>query len=293
VGLVQGIAPSVNRLRIFRFGWWACNVLLACALVATLWTGVWEYSVRQYLAGFSDAIVADSALPQQKAEAILDWMRIGPPRMNAPHVAQLSARDPQDTLNYQQLLEVCGSATNAFLNLSRSTRVPARRLLLLGSDRTAKHVVAEVLVDDKWVIVDATYRTFMRDAHGNLLTREELKDPKIFDEATARIPNYVRDFSYENTAHIRVAALPVLGPMARTVLNKLIPDWDGSTDWSLLLERRSFLYLFFSVIAFLMLLIARAVLAWLADHRLQAPRFHLRANLARATITFFSTPEIK
>jgi hypothetical protein len=283
----------VNRLRIFRSCWWACNVLLACAFFATLWTGVWEYSVRQYLAGFSDAIVADSASPQQKTEAILDWMRIGPPRQNAPKITMLSPRDPQDTLNYRQLLEVCGSATNAFLNLARSTRVPARRLLLLDPDRKAKHVVAEVLVDDRWVIVDATYRTFLRDANGNLLTREELQNPKIFNEATDRVPHYVKEFSYESTAHVRVAAVPVFGPLARMMLNKLMPDWDGSTDWSLLLERRSFLYLFLSVIALVTLLIARVVLAWLADNRLRAPRFHLRANLARATMTFFSTPEIK
>ena len=50
-------------------------------------------------------------------------------------LAILSARDPQDTLNYHQLLEVCGSATNAFLNLSRSTGLQARRLLLLTPEK--------------------------------------------------------------------------------------------------------------------------------------------------------------
>jgi transglutaminase-like putative cysteine protease len=267
--------------------------LLAGALIASMWCGVWEYSVRKYLRGFSDAIVADSATPQQKGEAILDWMRMGPPRMNAPHVEQLSARDPQDTLNYQQLLQVCGSATNAFLNLSRSAGVPARRLLLLSPDRTAKHVVAEVLVDGRWVVADATYRTFMRDANGNLLTRQDLQQPAIFDQAAGRIPGYIRDYSYESSAHVRFSALPFNGFRLRRYLDRTFPDWDDSLDWSLLLERRSFLYLFASVMAFLMLAVARGALAWLADNRLKAPRFHLRDNLVRATTTFFTTPEIK
>jgi hypothetical protein len=283
----------VNRLRIFRVGWWTCNLLLAASLVATTWCGVWEYSVRQYLDGFSDAIVADTATSQQKAEAILDWMRVGPPRMNAPHPAQLSSRDPQDTLNYKQLLEVCGSATNAFLNLAGSTGIGARRLLLLTPERTAKHVVAEVNVDGRWVIVDATYRTFMKDAKGNLLTRQDLRNPQIFDEAANRIPNYIRDYSYERVAHVRVAALPLYGLHIRQFLDRVFPDWDNSLDWNLLLERRSFFYLFISVNAFLLLLVLRGILGWWADHRLQAPRFHLRANLARATTTFFTTPEIK
>ena len=283
----------MNRHSIFRVVWWTCNLLLAAALVASAWCGVWEYSVRQYLDGFSDAIVADSATPQQKAEAILDWIRVGPPRMIAPRVAELSSRDPEDTLNYQQLLQVCGTATNAFLNLARSTGVQARRLLLLTPARTAKHVVAEINVDGRWVIVDATYRTFLRDAKGNLLTRQDLQNPQIFAEATARIPHYVQEYSYENLAHVRVAALPFHGMHIREMLDWILPGWDESLEWGLLLERRSFTCLFLAVVSFFFLLALRGALAWWADHRLMAPRFHLRANLIRATTAFFTTPERK
>ena len=132
---------------LFRPVWWLSNVLLAVALAATIWSGAWELSVRQYLKGFSDALVPEAVTLQQKIEAILAWMRNGPSRIEAEHPENLSPRDPQDTLNYQQLLEVCGSATNAFLNLSRSAGLKARRLLLLTPEHTAKHVVAEVNVD--------------------------------------------------------------------------------------------------------------------------------------------------
>ena len=279
--------------RVFRSLWWATNALLAFALVGTLFTGIWEHSVRQYLSGFSDAIIPEDSSSQQKAEAILAWMSYGPPRREAPDTSALSAHDPTDTLNYRQLLEVCGSATNAFLNLSRSSGLEARRLLLLSPDHTAKHVVAEVRLDGRWVIVDATYRTFMKDARGKFLTRGELQNPKVFQEATARIPGYVSVYSYERVAHVRVGALPVLGPFFRRMLDTVLPGWDEFLDWSLLLERRSFAYFFLSMWALIFFLLLRIVLAWLADHRLRIPRLHLRTSLTRATATFFSTPEMK
>lgn len=228
-----------------------------------------------------------------KAEAILSWMRVGPPRLEVQPLSDLSARDPQDTLNYRQLLQICGSATNAFLNLSRSAGLLARRLLLLAPNQTAKHVVAEVLIDGRWVIADATYRTFLKNREGQLLTRTDLQNPVIFRQAVSLIPNYRPEYSYEHVANVRTAAIPFLGPIARRVLDRALPGWDANTDWSLLLERRSFLCFFLSVSAMIVLLLLRIVIAWLADHRFQVPRFHLRHNLSRATAAFFTTPEIK
>jgi hypothetical protein len=283
----------VGSHRVFRFFWWATNALLVLALIGAFCAGIWEHSVRQYLKGFSDAVIPEASTPRQKAEAILTWMRFGPPRLEAVDTSALSAHDPTDTLNYRQLLEVCGSATNAFLNLSRSSGLQARRLLLLTPDRTAKHVVAEVHLDGRWIIVDATYRVMFQDARGRLLTRADLQDPRIFQEAIARIPGYIPFYSYERVAHVRVGALPVLGPFLRRALDTVLPGWDESMDWSLLLERRSFAYFFLSVWALIFFLLLRIVLAWLADHRLRIPRLRLRTSLARATSTFFSTPEIK
>jgi len=283
----------VGYNRVFRFLWWATNALLVLSLLAAVFTGIWEHSVRQYLKGFSDAIIPEDSSSQQKAEAILAWMSYGPPRREAPDTSTLSAHDPSDTLNYRQLLAVCGSATNAFLNLSRSSGLEARRLLLLSPDRTAKHVVAEVHLDGRWVIVDATYRVMMKDAQGRPLTRADLQDQRLFQEAVSRIPGYVPVYSYERVAHVRISALPVLGPVLRRALDAVLPGWDESMDWSLLLERRSFAWFFMSVWALLFFLLLRIVLAWLADHRLRIPRLRLRNSLTRATETFFSTPEMK
>jgi Transglutaminase-like superfamily len=214
----------VSDHRIFRSLWWLSNALLIVTIATTAWTGVREYSVRQYLKGFSDAIIPEASSPQQKAEAILSWMRLGPPRLEAANTADLSPHDPVDTLNYRQLLEVCGSATNAFLNLSRSSGLQARRLLLLTPERTTKHVVAEVLLDGKWVIADATYRIFLKDPQGNYLTRQDLKNPEVFRTATSLIPGYVQIYSYENFAHVRIPALPMHGFYIRRTLDGLLPE---------------------------------------------------------------------
>ena len=283
----------IHRHRIFRFTWWSSNLLLACAFVALLYSCGWEYSVRQYLKGFSDAIVPAGYTPEQKIEAILDWMRTGPPRAVAANLEDLSKRDPETTLNYQQLLAVCGTATNAYLNVSRSAGLSVRRLLLLTPDRNTKHVVAEVLVDDRWIVVDPTYRVILRDARGRYLTRKELQNPGVFNEAAGAIPNYPREYNFDRFAHVRLAHLPLDGLHLRDLLDKVYPGWDESVDWSLLLERESYLHLVISTATFLFFLLTRMMLGWYADSRLRIPRFRLREHVVRAGAAFVSTPEIK
>ncbi len=252
-----------------------------------------EYSVRWYLDGFSDAIVPNSLPAEQKVVAILNWMREEPSRANSVNPEALSKRDPETTLTYKQLLNVCGTATNAFLNLARSSDLRVRRLLLLSPNSQTKHVVAEVLIGGRWIVVDPTYRAIMKDARGRYLTRSELRDPAVFAEAAAAIPNYPLEYNYDQFAHVRIARLPFEGLHLRPVLDWVYPGWDEAVDWSLLLERESFFYLVISASAAVFFLIFRAMLAWYADSRLRIPRFHLRQNVLRAGAAFFSAPEIK
>jgi hypothetical protein len=219
-------------------------------------------------------------------------MRRGP-RTVAGNLSVLDGRDPQTTLNYQQLLSVCGTATNAFLNLARSNGLSVRRLLLLTPQDEAKHVVAEVLIDGRWVIADPAYRVLLRDAKGHLLTREELRNPAVFAEATSLVPNYGKEYTYETYTHVRLARLPMQGLHLRWILNHTFPSWEESLDWSLLLERESFFALSVSAFAFLFFLLLRILLGWYADHRLKIARFRLRSQFMRAGLTFFHVPEIE
>jgi hypothetical protein len=284
---------TAERHLVFRFVWRGANVLLLLVVASSVYTGFREYSVRQYLKGFSDAVVPESATPSQKVEAVLTWMQSGPSRYVASDPTQLSNRDPEDTLNYRQLLSVCGTATNAFLNLTRSGGLNVRRLLLLTPERNTKHVVAEVQIDNKWVVVDPTYRAIFRDARGQYLTRNDLRNPAIFAEAISQMPGYPKEYSFERYAHVRLAKMPLDGLGIRAALDNVVPGWDEALDWSLLLERESFLMFVVSVCLTLFFLLLRVVLAWYADSRLRIPRFHLREHAVRAGVAFFFTPEIK
>jgi Transglutaminase-like superfamily len=286
------VLPS-RRHRVFRGVWWSANLLLLMAAGALIYSGGWEYSTRRYLDGFSDAIVPDSEPAEQQVEAILSWMRSGPPRAIAPNPALLPTRDPGITLNYRQLLSVCGTATNAFLNLARSNGLTVRRLLLLSPERKAKHVVAEVWIEGRWVIADPSFRVLLRDSKGGLLTREELRNPATFAEATSLIPNYPKEYSYEKVAHVRLARLPFEGFHLRGTLDKALPDWEERIDWTLLLERESFFALCASAFVFAAFLLFRLLLGWYADTKLKVARFRLRSQFLRAGATFFSAPEIK
>jgi len=278
---------------VFKFVWRATNALLVLCLAGMVYSAGWEYSVRQYLKGFSDAIVPAAATPEQKVEAILSWMRSGPPRAIAVNPDALPQRDPETTLNYKQLLSVCGTATNAFLNLARSSDLNVRRLLLLTPERTTKHVVAEVLLNEKWVIVDPTYRIMMRDKQGQMLTRRDLQDPALLEQATSVVPDYPAVYNYTTFAHVRIARLPLQGLHVRAILDKIYSGWDEALDWSLLLERESFFVLCVFIAGSLFFLMVREVMAWYADRRLKIARFHLRAHFARAGAAFFGAPEIK
>src|ERR1700686_2250884 len=261
---------------IVRWCWFAINVLLVASLVAVLYSVGWEFSTRSYLKGFSDAIIPASNRPEQKVEAILQWMAHGPARRSEADTGGLARRNPEDTLNIQQLLKVCGTATNAFVNLAQSSGLHARRLLLLDTYGQSKHVVVEVLLDDRWVVVDPSYHFIPRLRDGQFATRTELKDPAIFRAATQSIPNYPADYTYESTVHVRLARIPWIGRHLRGIFNFIWPPWEEAINWTLLLERESFAMLVASVLLLCFALAARLLLGWYCRSKLGIARERLR-----------------
>src|SRR5262249_7019580 len=278
---------------VFRAAWWSSNLLLSVAFALFVYFGWKELYLRAYLDGFSDAIVPSLMPAEPKVQGILNWMRVEPGRAIAEDPGELEARYPYATLNYKQLLEICGTATNAFLNLAREDELHVRRLLLLSADGNTKHVVAEVLIDGRWIVVDPTYRVIMRDQSGRMLTRADLQRQDLFAQATSLIPNYPAEYTYDHFAHVRMARLPFVGRHLGRLFDAIYPSWEEAVDWSLLLERESFFYLVSASTVFLFLLVFRQILGWYADSMLRIARFHFRENLMRASVTFFSTPEIK
>jgi hypothetical protein len=273
----------------YRYAWYSVNGLLVLAIALAIYSMGWEYSTRRYLKGFSDAIVPVSAPPEEKIQAILSWMSHGPGRQIAGPDGSAPDRDPTETLNYHALLQVCGSATNAFINLADSSGMEARRLLLLDSQRLAKHVTVEVPVDGRWIVVDPAFRVILRGSDGRPLTREQLEDPAVFVAATRNIPGYNPDYNYDLTAHIRVGRLRIVGRPLRALLDGLFPGWEDSTTVSLIAERESFAFILMSVCLVVFLILLRVSLRWYGEKQLGVRTLRMREQIRRALGAFVNT----
>ena len=104
------LRPSNKDHWVYNTIRFCVNALLLASLCFVVYTTTWEYSTRRYLKGFSDAVVPALATPEEKISAILAWMAHGPARLPLAPEGVTQDRDPTDTLNYESLLKVCGSA---------------------------------------------------------------------------------------------------------------------------------------------------------------------------------------
>lgn len=250
----------MNRSHLRRAGLLSLDILIALMVAVFCGSLFWEFSTEQYLSGFADAIVPARASEVEKTTAILNWIAGGPARAADADPDPFFDRDPRTTLNYRGLLSTCGTATNALVNLARRSGLRARRLLLFDARGNTSHVVAEVRIRGRWIVVDPLYHFIARDASGRLLTREDLKDLQILRQATSGVRNYLATYSYASTGHIRLARVPLVGPFLQDALPRLslggISDW----DWTLPLERESFAVLIVSFAAILFALAFRKIL---------------------------------
>jgi len=150
-------------------------VLLATASLAMLYSCVREY----FRAPVSRRLLGrdwwPNSLPaEHKSRSHFERMRARAVASNTTirsHCETRSGDDAPPTAT----VDVCGTATNAFLNLARSSDLRVRRLLLLTPDRRTKHVVAGSSDRRTVIIVDPTFRSH-EDAWGRYLTRSELAE---------------------------------------------------------------------------------------------------------------------
>ena len=280
---------SQNRHIVYRTAWYLVNASLVIATLFTIYSIGWEFSTRRYLKGFSDAIVPATSPPEEKIEAILNWMEHGPARLNNGPSALVPDRDPTDTLNYEALLKVCGTATNAFINLVDSGGLEARRLLLVDQNQMTKHVVAEVWVDGRWIVADPSFRVLYRSASGKALTREALADPTTFASATQNVPKYDPSYTFNRTTHLRLARLKFVGAPLRAVLDHLFPGWEDSMTMTLLVERESFAATAVGILLVLSLIFIRVFLRWYGENRLGVNPVRIRDQFRRAAHAFVDT----
>lgn len=192
----------------------------------------WNFSTRRYLKGFADAVVPLTGSPEEKTNALLRWFHDEPARRDMKSTGLLNDRDPVRIVQNIHLLKICGTASNAFMNLADEAGLEVRRLLLLGPSGDTKHVVVEVKLGDQWIVVNPWQGLMFKDRLGRGLTREELRNPEVFQDAISRMPRYDPTYTFEHTVHVRLERLPLVGVPLRKALNRLAPGWEESVNWS-------------------------------------------------------------
>jgi hypothetical protein len=215
-------------------------------------------------------------------------MEHGPARETVYYSDDAEDRDPVDTLNYKELLDVCGTGTNAFVNLASAGGLEARRLLLLDEQGlNTNHVVAEVHMDGRWVIVDPSYHAILTDSTGRMLTRQELARPEVLREATRNLANYDPAYNYEHTAFIHLARLPLVGRFLQRELNSSLPFWQEGINWTVLVERQSYDTIVIGIALLCLSLFLRRMICWYAG-KLSILPLGPWEQIRRGGITLFS-----
>jgi|SRR5579872_2785864 len=294
---LDGDSSKVSKAHpIFGVINFAVNTVVLAAFLMTVMGIGWEYSTVVYLKGFSDAVIPYTSSPEDKVNAILKWMEHGAARRTESSDYEPQYRDPEDTLNYQELLRVCGTATNAFVNLGSSGGLKTRRLLLLDSEglRT-NHVVAEVWLGERWIVADPSFHTVLRDDNGQLLSREQLSIPSVFNHAVRDVKGYDLAYNYENTTHLHVTALPYIGRSVVRFLNFVFPQWDNPNviNWTLLLERQSYAVLVTGMVLLLLGILLRGVVNWYGRTRLSERPIGLWEQAKHAGFALLALPSLK
>jgi len=213
----------------------AIELIILGGLALFAYSLVWNFSTRRYLKGFTDAIVPLAGSSEEKTEALVEWFHDEPPRIDHPvteSTEQIHDRDPVNIVKSARLLKICGSASNAFMNLADAAGLKVRRLLLLGPSGGTMHVVAEVQWGDRWVVVNPQQGLVFKDQLGRGLTKEELRDPGVFKDAISRMPGYSPKYTFDHTIHIRLARIPILGRPLRSVLDRFAPGWEEAINWA-------------------------------------------------------------
>jgi len=109
------------------------------------------------------------------------------------------------------------------------------------------------------------------------------------DPKTRNIPHCEPRYSFERTAHVRLARLGFIGTPIQKTLDSLIPSWDDSVSISLILERESLAAMVVAIAIVLFLSLLRFSLRWYGEKHLLSCSIRIRHRLRDAYQAFLNT----
>ena len=276
---------SDSHCKLMVCGGYISRALIVAGVLLLVYGLAWTYSTRRYLKGFADAIIPLNGSAEQKSLALLEWLRHAPERAQTTQ-PEASPRDPVGVVHDARLLKVCGSASNAFINLGEAAGIKTRRLLLLDPAWDSRHVVVEAWWDDRWAVVDPSFRAVFRDRSGRPLSKEELRNPLVFQDAISRIPNYNREYTFDRTVHLHLTRIPLVGRFLRRSLDSWFPGWEEIENWGYLPEHPSLWPLVFSLPFVVLGILLRMAIRAYGRQRVGVKTFGFRKRLVESGRVF-------
>jgi hypothetical protein len=125
-----------------------------------------------------------------------------------------------------QLLDAkgaCGSHAHVLGRLLQRAGIDIRIAQMKCGDTWACHILLDAKIDGEWVVLDALYGLSFENADGSLATFKEVGDD--WARFSAQLPNdYDLSYAYEDVRYTNWDKLPVLMPIAKTVLALFLGD---------------------------------------------------------------------
>lgn len=117
----------------------------------------------------------------------------------------------------------CGTKAWLLVLLAGRAGLAARELRLCDARHIARHVVCEVRLAGRWVVLDPTADVAFRRQDGRLATVAELRDRRLLAVNMARAaPPYHRDsFRFDHAERLHFEKLPLVGGLARRLAARI------------------------------------------------------------------------
>lgn len=115
----------------------------------------------------------------------------------------------------------CGDYVHVLGRALKAADINIQVVQMKVGDIYGGHIIAEVLINDRWVILDPIYNLYFRNPDGSLATFSEISGNWQYFQK--QVPsNYNPEYAYEGMRRTNWGKIPVLLPLAKKILNWMV-----------------------------------------------------------------------
>jgi transglutaminase superfamily protein len=190
---------------------------------------LWQLALFTVDSSFVDGICAVVARPEsppeQRAMQLFRWVN----SYDDEELSSSAATPPRGLLTPRAMIEHrayfranCGSKAWLLAILARHAGLQARELRLCDARHEARHVVCEVLIGSRWLVLDPTVDLDFRRRDGQLATAAELRDPALLAVNARRADYYdLQRWQFTHAERLHFEKVPLVGGLLRRLAARL------------------------------------------------------------------------